>query len=89
MRRVVDILVIVATNIISFRCKTQSLIYTQMRPLLIRFLNKLLRFEHIIYCATNCKIEFLLHKKYYEHRRKKYDSYIQEKNYLQSISSKI
>lgn len=30
MRRVVDILVIVATNIISFRCKTQSLIYTKM-----------------------------------------------------------
>ena len=53
-----------------------------MKHLLIRFLNKLLRLEHIIYCATNCKIELLLHKKYYEHRRKKYDSYIQEKNYL-------
>ena len=63
--------------------------YKKMKHLLIRFLNKLLRFEHIIYCATNCKIELLLHKKYYEHRRKKYDSYIQEKNYLQSISSKI
>lgn len=30
MRRVVDILVIIATNIISFRCKTQLLIYTKM-----------------------------------------------------------
>ena len=62
---------------------------TKMRHLFIRFCKSLLKLEHIIYCATNCKVEFLLHKKYYEHRRKKYDSYIQEKNYLQSISSKI
>ena len=52
---------------------------TKMRHLFIRFCKSLLRLEHIIYCATNCKIEFLLHKKYYAHCEKVYTEYLLKK----------
>lgn len=32
----------------------------------------LLKFEHTIYCFTNCSIELPLHRKYYEIARKKF-----------------
>ena len=44
---------------------------------------KILRLEHIIYCATNCKVEFLIHKAYYELRKQKYEDYLlAHDNYL-------
>lgn len=53
-----------------------------MRHLFIRFCKSLLRLEHIIYCATNCKVEFLLHKKYYAHCEQVYNKYLLEKEYI-------
>lgn len=32
----------------------------------------LLKFEHTIYCVTNCRVELPLHRKYYEIARKKF-----------------
>ena len=55
---------------------------TKMRHLFIRFCKSLLRLEHIIYCATNCKVEFLLHKKYYAHCEKVYTEYLLEKKFI-------
>lgn len=53
-----------------------------MRHLFIRFCKSLLRLEHIIYCATDCKIEFLLHKKYYAHCEKVYNEYLLDKKLI-------
>ena len=52
---------------------------TKMRHLFIRFCKSLLKLEHIIYCATNCKVEFLLHKKYYAYCKKVYTEYLLKK----------
>lgn len=63
----------------------QTAIYTQlkqqqkMKHLFIRFCKSLLKLEHIIYCATNCKVEFLLHKKYYAYCEKVYTEYLLKK----------
>ena len=36
----------------------------------------LLRVEHNIYCATDCKVELFLHRSYYERRKKQYEEYL-------------
>lgn len=53
-----------------------------MNRFIAKFLQKQLRLEHIIYCATDCKIELPLHKWYYDMREKKYNSYLERKAYL-------
>lgn len=39
-------------------------------------LGKVLEIEHTIYCATNCRLELPLHKRYYEIGEKRYTSYV-------------
>ena len=46
------------------------------------FLKKLLRLEHIIYCATDCKLEGILHRAYYKRAEQRYNEYIFEKETL-------
>lgn len=47
-----------------------------MNKTLSTILLKVVRIEHIIYCATNCKVEFFLHKAYYEWARERYEKYV-------------
>lgn len=44
--------------------------------MLAKLLNKLLKFEHTIYCMTNCKIELFLHKSFYKYRKERYNNYL-------------
>lgn len=41
-------------------------------------LRRVLRLEHIIYCATGCRVELLLHKKYYAYRVAHYNEYLRQ-----------
>lgn len=51
-----------------------------MRKFLQSIIYSIIRFEHIIYCATNCKVELFLHKAWYKYLAKKYDEYYSKKN---------
>lgn len=50
-----------------------------MRKFLQSIIYSIIRFEHIIYCATNCKVELFLHKAWYKYLAKKYDEYYSKK----------
>ena len=39
----------------------------------------LFKFEHFIYCATDCRLELPLHRRYYKYAKKKYESYLLSK----------
>lgn len=43
--------------------------------LIVRTVAAIIRFEHIIYCSTNCKISLPLHKQYYKWCEKHYMEY--------------
>lgn len=54
-----------------------------MKKFLSQLLKRQLRLEHIIYCASGCKIELPLHKSYYKYRRDQYQKYLNNAdNYL-------
>lgn len=44
----------------------------------------IVKFEHSIYCATDCKVELPLHKRYYQHRRRVYEKYLIEKAFYRN-----
>ena len=46
------------------------------RKFLQKLSNTLLNIEHTIYCMTQCKVEGLLHRKYYAYRRDRYNHYL-------------
>lgn len=39
--------------------------------------NAIFQIERDIYCATNCRIELPLHRKYYADRKRRYNNYLQ------------
>lgn len=45
--------------------------------ILSKIVNAIIKVEHIIYCATDCKVEFFLHRSYYNYRKERYQKYIQ------------
>lgn len=50
-----------------------------MEKIIVKIVETIIRFEHFIYCATDCKVELLIHKKYYQHRREVYENYLMKK----------
>lgn len=48
----------------------------EMKKLIGKMLFKIVKFEHILYCFTQCRIELPLHKSYYKWRRKNYEHYV-------------
>lgn len=50
-----------------------------MEKIIVKIVETIIRFEHLIYCATDCKVELPLHKRYYQHRREVYENYLMEK----------
>lgn len=51
----------------------------KMKKIFYKTLKAILRFEHIIYCATDCRVEFLLHRQYYKYAAKTYNTFLQNK----------
>ena len=47
--------------------------------IIVRFLKWLLRLEHILYCATGCRVELGIHRGYYRARKEKYNQYLDRK----------
>lgn len=47
-----------------------------MKKLIGKLLFKIVKFEHTLYCFTQCRVELPLHKLYYNWRRKKYEHYV-------------
>lgn len=43
-----------------------------MKKIFYKTLKAILRLEHIIYCATDCRVEFFLHKSYYRYSAEVY-----------------
>lgn len=50
-----------------------------MEKIIVKILETIIKFEHFIYCATDCKVELPLHKRYYQYRREVYENYLMEK----------
>ena len=46
-----------------------------MEKIIVKIVETIIRFEHSIYCATNCKVELPIHKRYYQHRREVYENH--------------
>lgn len=57
-----------------------------MKKFVLFLAKKLLRLEHIIYCATNCKVEGILHSAYYKRAEQRYNEYLFEKETLCPIN---
>ena len=53
-----------------------------------RLYNAVLRFEHIIYCATGCKVELYLHRKHYADRVLAYNKYL-ERHYPEWFTDNV
>lgn len=47
-----------------------------MEKIIVKIAETIIRFEHSIYCATDCKVELPIHKRYYQHRREVYEDYL-------------
>ena len=48
----------------------------EMKKLIGKMLFKIVKFEHTLYCFTQCRVELPLHKSYYKWRRKNYEHYV-------------
>lgn len=51
----------------------------KMKKIFYKALKAILRFEHIIYCATDCRVEFFLHRQYYKYAAKTYNTFLQNR----------
>ena len=51
------------------------------QKILIKMLKKVFKLEHKLYCFTQCRVEFPLHRCYYRRAEKVYTDYLEKKKY--------
>lgn len=52
-----------------------------IRRICAKIIKLIIKFEHEIYCLTNCKVDLFLHREYYKYRKFVYNRYLRTKRF--------